>query len=271
MAGDWIKMRIALSDDPAVISMAESLSIDEFSVVGRLHHLWGWADTQSRDGHADGVTQRWIDRYVRCDGFAQAMTSVGWLAVTDTGIEFPNFDRHNGDTAKSRGLATSRKQKQRSVTDESRGERDKNETREEKRREELTPLHTPRASASISIVLRKYSINSNPSHPVVLAMAEQGVDLETLEACCKETREAKPNETIAVQYIAKKLEGWKAQASQVNVAGAAKRKVPETWFLSANSMSAKARELGIPDARMGETEGSFKSRIQQAINQRSMQ
>lgn len=137
MAGDWIKMRIALSDDPAVIAMAESLSIDEFSVVGRLHHLWSWADTQSRDGHASGVTQRWIDRYVRCEGFSQAMVIVGWLSVKEDGIEFPNFDRHNGDTGKSRALATNRKQRQRSsVTDESREDRDENGTREEKRREE---------------------------------------------------------------------------------------------------------------------------------------
>lgn len=131
--------------------------------------------------------------------------------------------------------------------------------------------HIPRVSASakVSIILRKYGINSNPSHPVVLAMAEQGIDLEVLEACCKETREAKPGETIAVSYIAKKLEGWKSQAAQVNVAGVAKKAVRETWFLSAQSMSAKARELGIPDARMGESEAAFKSRIQQAINGRT--
>jgi biotin operon repressor len=133
----------------------------------------------------------------------------------------------------------------------------------------IEPIHTPRASASISLILRKYSINSNPSHPVVLAMAEQGVDLETLEACCKETREAKPNETVSVSYIAKKLEGWKAQADIVNVSGAVKKKAPDTWFLSPSAMSAKARELGIPDARMGETEAAFKSRIQQAINGRA--
>jgi hypothetical protein len=141
MAGDWIKMRIALADDPAVISIAARLSVDEFEVVGMLHHLWGWADTQSRDGHAPGVTNVWIDRYVRHAGFADAMVSVGWLGIDETGVTFPKFDRHNGETAKTRALAAERKRNQRGkVTaesgQESRNERDKSVTREEKRREE---------------------------------------------------------------------------------------------------------------------------------------
>lgn len=141
MAGDWIKMRTSLATDPAVISIAGQLDITEFEVVGILHHLWTWADTQSRDGHADGVTQKWINRYVHRDGFAEALVSVGWLIVNEAGIEFPNFERHNGETAKSRALAANRKQKQRSnvtpsVTKESRTQRDERVTREEKRREE---------------------------------------------------------------------------------------------------------------------------------------
>lgn len=141
MAGDWIKMRTALADDPAVIAMADRLGLDEFSVVGRLHHLWSWADSQSRDGHAAGVTVRWLNRYVQCDGFAEALAHVGWLIIDGEGIRFPNFDRHNGESAKARGLAKNRKEKQRAkVTDEagqmSRNERDNGVTREEKSKEQ---------------------------------------------------------------------------------------------------------------------------------------
>lgn len=141
MAGDWIKMKISLASDPAVISIAARLDHTEFSVVGMLHHLWSWADTQSRDGHAPGVTEKWVDRYVQCDGFAQAMQSVGWLIISDDGLEFPRFDRHNGDNAKTRALASSRQKKKRSndaesAPDLSRNERDESVTREEKRREE---------------------------------------------------------------------------------------------------------------------------------------
>jgi hypothetical protein len=154
VAGDWIKMRIALADDPAVISIAARLSIDEFTVVGMLHHLWGWADTQSRDGHAPGVTNVWIDRYIRHAGFAEAMISVGWLEIDDSGVTFPKFDRHNGETAKTRALAAERKRNQRSkVTEDegqmSRSERDTSVTREEKRREEKKEIKADARAARL--------------------------------------------------------------------------------------------------------------------------
>lgn len=139
MAGDWIKMRISLAEDPAVIAMAAVLGESEFTIVGRLHHLWGWADVQSRDGHARGVTDVWINRYVQRDGFAQAMIDVGWLIIDESGVLFPKFDRHNGDSAKQRGLAADRKRNQRKKATQDAGQmsrlqRDKNVSREEKRR-----------------------------------------------------------------------------------------------------------------------------------------
>lgn len=144
MAGDWIKMRNDLSEDPAVIGMASALGLDEFAVVGRLHCLWAWADSQSRDGHAAGVTGSWIDRKVQRDGFAKAMCDVSWLAFNESGVIFPKFENHNGNTGKTRAMGAQRKQNQRSrdaivteeVTSKSRTRRDKNVTREEKRREE---------------------------------------------------------------------------------------------------------------------------------------
>ena len=144
MAGDWIKMRVSLATDPAVIGIAARLDCTEFEVVGMLHHVWSWADTQSRDGHAPGVTEKWVDRYVQCDGFAQAMQSVGWLVITEDGVEFPHFDRHNGKTAKTRALGSNRQKKHRAnVTAEegqmSRSERDKSVTREEIEKSNISP------------------------------------------------------------------------------------------------------------------------------------
>jgi hypothetical protein len=58
---------------------------------------------------------------------------VGWIKGENGEISFPNFERHNGETAKERALASKRQKKKRS-----RADRDKSVTREEKRREELS-------------------------------------------------------------------------------------------------------------------------------------
>lgn len=156
MAGDWIKMRNDLSEDPAVIEIAARLGVDEFAIVGRLQCLWAWADGQSRDGHARGVTAAWIDRKVQRDGFAQTMCDVGWLTIDEEGVTFPNFERHNGETAKTRALGANRQKKKRAgnavVTEPaeqtSRNERDKSVTREEKRREEKKEHSEPNGSGA---------------------------------------------------------------------------------------------------------------------------
>jgi hypothetical protein len=79
----------------------------------------------------------WIDRYIGVTGFAESMVSAGWLAVDD-GIKFPDFERHNGESAKKRASATERKRLERErhaeVTPMSRCKSDKSVTREEKRR-----------------------------------------------------------------------------------------------------------------------------------------
>lgn len=104
----WIKMRVDLTDDPSVVQIALSLGVDEDLVVGKLHRLWSWADRQTTDGHAAGVTGEWIDRHVSVPGFAAAMVHAGWLEITETGLVFPNFTRHNGASAKKRALTATR-------------------------------------------------------------------------------------------------------------------------------------------------------------------
>lgn len=109
MAGEWIKMRKCLRNEPEVISISTTLNMDEDMVVGKLHALWSWADDVSRNGHAPMVTDVWIDRYLRVPGFTQALVAVGWIEVTDDGISFPNYDRHMSQNAKTRALNSHRK------------------------------------------------------------------------------------------------------------------------------------------------------------------
>lgn len=103
MAGDWIKMRTDLAQDPAVIGIAALTKLDEDTVVGKLHRLWSWASHQSANGQLR-VSSAWIDRQLGVSGFAKAMVENGWLEVQDGMVVFPKFDRHMSQSAKRRAL-----------------------------------------------------------------------------------------------------------------------------------------------------------------------
>lgn len=113
MAGDWIKMRVDLADDPAVIKIAARLNLCEDTVVGKIHRLWSWFDQQTTNGNAPGVTSAWIDRRCNCPGLAAAMIEVEWLIESADGMQMPDFDKHNGQSGKSRALGSKRTQKSR--------------------------------------------------------------------------------------------------------------------------------------------------------------
>lgn len=113
MAGDWIKFEHATLDKPEVLVMADMLETTPDDVIGKLLRVWVWFDKQSRDGYAGGVTGNalmfFIDRHVARNGFAACMKKVGWLGDDC----LPNFDRHNGETAKNRALSKDRMKRKR--------------------------------------------------------------------------------------------------------------------------------------------------------------
>lgn len=177
MAGDWIKMRIDLADDPAVIGLAGALKINEDEVVGKLHRLWSWADKHTSSGFVPHITAKWIDRHLEKNGFASKMQAVGWLVITTEGVTFPSFDRHNGKSAKSRAENTERARNSRngryeSVTNSERlsqEKRDENVTREEKRREEKSK--PPLASPSHGEDLENLGVDVDPATGEILGVA----------------------------------------------------------------------------------------------------
>jgi hypothetical protein len=224
MAGDWIKMRTDLSEDPAVIAVAARLNIDEFSVVGRLHRIWSWADSQLRDGYAYGITLKWIDRYVHLDGFSNALLDVGWLGKIENetlpesgnigllegnanlldreeiekgfekiekGVFFPNFDRHNGETAKTRAVKTKNKQNSRATNGQfallegDLLDGDKTGTREEKRREEK---YNPQVA--FSIFWKSYP-RKDSKVPAEKAFAKVATSFEVFDAIMAGVERAK--------------------------------------------------------------------------------
>ena len=139
MAGDWIKMRESLHEDPAILAMADELETRPEHVVGYCHRFWSWVSRNCPDGTVHGVTVASVEAVLNMPGFLSMMQNVGWLDVVENDgkpcLVIPKFDRHLSQGAKSRGLAAERKRHGR-VPKVSRSQRDKSVTREEKRREE---------------------------------------------------------------------------------------------------------------------------------------
>ena len=108
MAGDWIKVECTTPDKPEVHAMAAALGIPPEQVLGGLLRVWIWADQQSVNGNALSVTETVLDRVACVTGLAKAMRESGWLKGQDGRLSLPNFDAHNGKTAKSRALTNSR-------------------------------------------------------------------------------------------------------------------------------------------------------------------
>lgn len=112
MAGDWIKFELITMDKPEVCQLADLAAIDPDAVVGKLLRVWGWFDQHTEDGNAPSVSKKLLDRLVGVTGFCGFMIQVGWMiettALEECLISLPNFDRHNGKTAKNRLLTAKR-------------------------------------------------------------------------------------------------------------------------------------------------------------------
>jgi len=113
---NWIKFATSTSDKPEVWSIASILNIDPDAVVGKLLRIWAWFDEHTESGNAKGnaagnapsVTKSLLDRKVGVTGFCDACISAGWMSESENEISLPNFERHNGKTAKTRVLTAQR-------------------------------------------------------------------------------------------------------------------------------------------------------------------
>lgn len=179
MAGDWIKVEHAMPDKPEVVHMAEILEIDQDAMVGKLIRLWVWGDQQLRNGNAICVTSAFLDRITYVTGFAAAAEQVGWLVKTQAGFEIPNFDRHNGHTAKKRAESNRRVAKSREAKRNGNAKSVTNVTGPplqkalpEKRREDYISPPTPREASAMEKQIAELLAYFNISTPVPMIGSE---------------------------------------------------------------------------------------------------
>ena len=109
MAGDWIKMRGNLWDDPRVARICDLTNKREAEVIGGLYWLWSMADEQSEDGDLIGLSTATIDRKTGIKGFGDSILKIGWVSQITDGIRIVRFDEHNGASAKRRAVEAKRK------------------------------------------------------------------------------------------------------------------------------------------------------------------
>jgi len=150
MAGDWIKMRTNLDTDPAVVRISSGLKTDRFSVVGRLHKIWAWANEHLSDGQDVPIDAEFLDCLVETPGFSAELRSVGWLSGRDGSLSFPHFERHNGASAKARAQDADRKKVAREVSGKCPGA-NRTKTGPEERREEKRRIDTNVSIESLGV------------------------------------------------------------------------------------------------------------------------
>jgi len=108
MAGDWIKMRSNLWDDPRVARLVDLTDSSEAAVIGGLYWLWATADQHTADGFMPGLSCRQIDRKTGIQGLGQALVDIGWIEADADGVSIVNFEDHNGASAKKRAQTAKR-------------------------------------------------------------------------------------------------------------------------------------------------------------------
>lgn len=88
--------------------------------------------------------------------------------------------------------------------------------------------------------MRTFGINGSPGDLRLIALADQGVSVETVRAACEAAKKAKPNESIPPAYVLSILERWAKEAATLNAAGAAQ---PGTATTLTKAGQATARNM----------------------------
>ena len=124
---------------------------------------------------------------------------------------------------------------------------------------------SPGGAVALSITFRKHGVKTQPAHPHLIALADQGVTSETVAAACAEAHESKPGEVIGLGYVIAIIERWAKAGKSLKVQGAVVPEKSAVWWVTDGSVIAKGAELGMRP-NPGELMSQFKGRIQAAID-----
>lgn len=122
----------------------------------------------------------------------------------------------------------------------------------------------PTPVGALSIAMRAFGIMSNAGDPRLMAIAAQGVTVDTVKAACEQAKRSKPNEPIGPAYVFAILERWAKEAAELKATGAARPAAP-----GAPSPSAPPRQpQGMDPKGLDESYDDYNARIAAAEAER---
>jgi uncharacterized protein YdaU (DUF1376 family) len=112
----------------------------------------------------------------------------------------------------------------------------------------------PTPVGQLSKAMRDVGIMAQSADPRLIALAEQGVSVETIRAACDDAKRSKPNERIAPAYVFAILERWAREAAALNAAGAAQPGAVTT-LTKAGQATARNMEAWLERKRQEQSHG----------------
>ena len=109
----WIKIETHTPDKAEIRQIARLCQCSKAEAFLAFFRVYVWLDEETEDGHVDFFTPADADEIGRLPGLGEALQAVGWITFGATGAVVANWDRHNGESAKKRGLDAERQRRSR--------------------------------------------------------------------------------------------------------------------------------------------------------------
>jgi hypothetical protein len=119
MSRGWIKFETVTPDKPEIAILGRKLQISVAEALVAFIRILCWMDSMSADGIVPVLSPDDVDTLARAHpGTCTALASheIGWIVISEGGLRFVNWDRHNGSNAKQRLYERERKRRQRKTS-----------------------------------------------------------------------------------------------------------------------------------------------------------
>lgn len=215
-------MRINLRTHPKVVRISSACHVDTLTTVGALHAVWSLFDTHSVDGVLDGYTLDALDANLNLKGFAAAMERVRWLVQLPdhAGLSLPEFDTHNGQSAKRRAENTAGRKASRTSAECPQDVRKKPGTEREGEgdKKHNSSVGLPEGADSRDapldavLALKALNVRCTTSNPSLIAALAEGIRAHELADLATELIAAKDGEIPNLNYLIATARGRRRDA-----------------------------------------------------------